>query len=101
MVISDILFENFDGVASKHYDPIVGTLVCSSPAVSPTSSLAHVILSKNGCADSVFAGVPEHYSQEYQHHCTKWKDSAMDVQESEHEQSSDKLCVRSFMGSST
>jgi hypothetical protein len=34
MIIEDILFENFDGVASKKYDPIVGTLVCSSPDVS-------------------------------------------------------------------
>lgn len=33
LTISDILIENFDGTTSKKYDPIVGTLVCSSPNV--------------------------------------------------------------------
>jgi hypothetical protein len=41
MVIQDILFKNFDGTSLK-YDPIVGTLVCSSKEVGyppPPSSL--------------------------------------------------------------
>lgn len=36
MTISDIYFKNFDGTASKKYDPRVGSLVCSSPSVSYT-----------------------------------------------------------------
>lgn len=34
MVISDIVFKNMWGVASKKYDPKVGTLVCSDASVS-------------------------------------------------------------------
>ncbi|KAF3932650.1 Exopolygalacturonase [Dactylella cylindrospora] len=33
LIIQDIMFKNFDGVASKKYDPKVATLVCSSPTV--------------------------------------------------------------------
>ncbi len=34
MIIEDILFQDFSGVSSTHYAPIVGTLVCSSEDVS-------------------------------------------------------------------
>ncbi|KAG4414921.1 hypothetical protein IFR04_011944 [Cadophora malorum] len=30
MILQDIYFKNFDGTLNAHYDPIVGTLVCSS-----------------------------------------------------------------------
>ncbi|KAK6504660.1 hypothetical protein TWF481_006600 [Arthrobotrys musiformis] len=33
LAIQDIWFKNFDGIASKKYDPKVATLVCSSPNV--------------------------------------------------------------------
>ncbi len=33
MIIQDIVLKNFDGTSSAHYDPIVGTLVCSSAEV--------------------------------------------------------------------
>jgi hypothetical protein len=36
MVISDIVFKDFTGLVSKKYDPRAGTLVCSSPSVSPS-----------------------------------------------------------------
>jgi hypothetical protein len=34
LVIEDVYFKNFNGVTSGKYDPIVGTIVCSSPDVS-------------------------------------------------------------------
>lgn len=33
MNITDVLFKNFWGTTSKKYDPIVGSLICSSPQV--------------------------------------------------------------------
>ncbi|KAJ6258564.1 Exopolygalacturonase [Drechslerella dactyloides] len=33
LVIQDVVFKNMAGVASKKYDPKVGTLICSSPTV--------------------------------------------------------------------
>lgn len=33
MILQDIYFKNFDGTLNAHYDPIVGTLVCSSAEV--------------------------------------------------------------------
>jgi galacturan 1,4-alpha-galacturonidase len=34
LVIEDVYFKNFKGITSGKYDPIVGTIVCSSPDVS-------------------------------------------------------------------
>ncbi|PQE07854.1 Exopolygalacturonase A protein [Rutstroemia sp. NJR-2017a WRK4] len=33
VVIEDILFKSFSGITSKKYDPVAGSLVCSSPTV--------------------------------------------------------------------
>ena len=33
MILQDIYFKNFDGTSNAHYEPIVGTLVCSSSEV--------------------------------------------------------------------
>lgn len=48
MNITDVLFANFWGTTSKKYDPIVGSLICSSPAVSlsriaPLRSLTNML----------------------------------------------------------
>lgn len=71
MIMEDILFKNFDGTSSAHYDPIVGTLVCSSAEVSYLDQA----VSRTNNAKEMY----QYCCREYYHHNAKWQTCAMEV----------------------
>ena len=47
MILQDIFFKNFDGTSNAHYDPIVGTLVCSSAEVRRAAAQTMICTDNN------------------------------------------------------
>lgn len=82
MIIQDVVFKNFTGVASTKHDPKVGTLVCSSAAVSTFYARPRDI----GTNPSIV--MHKYLSPQYQHHHTERKDGKMDLYK----------CRRKFVG---
>lgn len=75
MLIEDILFEDFTGT-SKKYDPIVGTLVCSSTAVS------YLPLTPDQRSSRLMkVGLSKYRGGKYNHYQSEWEDSRVDLHE--------------------
>jgi hypothetical protein len=75
MLIEDVYFNDFTGT-SKKYDPVVGTLVCSTETVRSPITPRHLAKANSGSI-----GMPEHRSHEHQCHESKWEGSSMAMPE--------------------
>lgn len=82
MIIEDILFDHMRGISSTKYDPIVGTLVCSSEAVSlhgKNPSHCDMSFLEDPGANIDCIGVPENRGNRRKYYNTITKAGAMDV----------------------
>jgi galacturan 1,4-alpha-galacturonidase len=81
MIIQDIIFKNFVGTSSAHYDPIVGTLVCSSAEVrNPDQSISITNNSKrciNIVAENITITTPSGKSAQWK--CTNMNNGLLDL----------------------
>ena len=87
MTISDVLFKDFSGVTSTTYDPEVGTLVCSSTAVSSA------ILACCDCSLADHSAELHQYpGQGHSREAAEWEETRVDLHQHERCATAHQLC---------